>query len=133
MVTPSASAISRAHVEGHPVAGVVVDDVQHTHGRGQQLGCLEHVIHWRSSEHVAGTGGVQHALADDHHVRGFVAGTGSLDDRHLVLVRRVRAHDQVVLRHVLQRVRVRRCDAVQHLGDELLGVVDELLHSNASG
>ena len=42
-------------------------------------------------------------------------------------------HDQVVLGHVGQRVRVGQRDALEHLGDELLGVVDELLHDCSLG
>ena len=54
---------------------------------------------------------------------------GALDDRDLVVARRVGPHDQVVLRDVLERVRVGQGDALEHLGHELLGVVDELLHA----
>src|SRR5580700_6376707 len=73
-----------AHLEGHPVTGVVVDDVQHALGRVEQLARLEHVVHRRRGEHVARARGVEHALADDHDVRGLVAGPGALDDRDLV-------------------------------------------------
>ena len=41
-------------------------------------------------------------------------------------------HDQVVLGHVLQGVRVGQRDALEHLRDELLRVVDELLHDAPS-
>src|SRR5215469_16374213 len=63
-----------AHLEGHPVTGVVVDDVQHARGRGEQLARLQHVVHRRRGEHVSRARGVEHALADRHHVRGLVPG-----------------------------------------------------------
>ena len=75
------------HVERHPVAGVVVDQEQHALVGRQQLGGLQHVVHRRRREHVTGTGGVEHALADDHHVGRLVAGPGALDDGHLVVAR----------------------------------------------
>jgi hypothetical protein len=117
-----------AHLERHPVAGVVVDDVQHALRRGEQLGRLVDVIHRRRGEHVTGAGRVEHALADDHHVRGLVPGTRPLDHRDLVIARGIRTHDEVVLGDVAERIRVRESDALEHLGDEQLGVVDELFH-----
>ena len=121
-----------AHVEGHPVAGVVVDQVEHALGRVQQLGGLVDVVHRRGGEDVAGTGGVEHAVADHHHVRRLVAGAGALHDRDLVVAGSVGPHDQVVLGDVLQGVGVGQGDAAQHLRYELLGVVDELLHAPSS-
>jgi hypothetical protein len=117
-----------AHVEGHPVARVVVHDVQHALRRREELAGLQHEVHRRCGEHVTGTGRVEHAPAHDHHVGRFVAGPGALHDRHLVLVGRVGPHDEVVLGDVAQGVRVGQGDALEHLGDELAGVVDELLH-----
>ncbi len=43
-----------AHIPAHPVALVVVDDVQHAGVVGDQLGALIHVIHGRRREYVAG-------------------------------------------------------------------------------
>ena len=68
-------------------------------------------------------------LPDRHHVRRFVARTGTLDDGHLVVAGRVGPHDQVVLGNVLERVRIGQGQALQHLGHELLGIVDELFHA----
>src|SRR4029079_13175361 len=87
-----------------------------------------HLVRRRGGEHVARTGSVQHPLADRHHVRRLMARSRSLHDRHLVVARRVGAHDQVVLGDVLELARVRELDALEHLGHELLRVVHELLH-----
>ena len=75
-----------------------------------------------------GTGGVEHPRADDHRVRRLVAGTGALDDRHPVRLGHVRPVDQVVLGLVLEGAVARELDALEELRDELLGIVDELLH-----
>ena len=117
-----------AHLERGPVAGVVVDDVEDAHLRVHELRRLDDEVHRRAREDVARAGGVEHALADDHRVRRLVARAGALDDRHLVVARRVRAVDQVVLRLVLQGAVAGKLDALEELGDELLRIVQELLH-----
>ena len=58
-----------AHLEGHPVARVVVDDVQHAPWRREQLARLEHVVHRRCREDVARACRVEHPVAHDHDVR----------------------------------------------------------------
>nr|RZI34996.1 hypothetical protein BJQ95_02635 [Cryobacterium sp. SO1] len=120
------------HLEGHPVAGVVVHQQQHALGRGQQLGGLVDVVHRWRREHVAGTRGVEHAAAHRHHVGRLVPGARALDDRDPVRAGAVGAHDQVVGGHVLQRVRVGQGDALEHLRNVLLRIIDEFLHGSLS-
>jgi hypothetical protein len=107
-----------AHLEGHPVAGVVVDQQQHALGRGESPGRLVHVVHRRGGEDIPRTGGVQHALAHHHDVCGFVTGPGPLDDGDLVRARRVGPHDQVPLGLVPERVGVGQGQSLQHLRNE---------------
>jgi len=117
-----------AHVEGHTVAGVVVDDVEHALLAVHELARLVHVVRRRRGEDIARAGRVEHARADRHDVRRLVPRAGALDDRDLVVARHVGAHDQVVCGHVLERLGVCGRDALQHLRHELLRVVHELLH-----
>src|SRR5690606_31146304 len=55
-------------LERHPVAAVVVDDVEDALGRVEELGGFDDVAHRRGGEHVTGAGSVEHALAHDHNV-----------------------------------------------------------------
>ena len=59
-----------------------------------------------------------------------MTGARALNDRDLVVARRVGAHDQVVLGHVAQLAGVGELHALEHLRHELLRVVDELLHGS---
>ena len=117
------------HLPCRAIAGVVVDDVEDA-GRGvHELGRLGDELDWGAGEDVAGAGGVEHAGADDHRMSRLVSGARALDDRHAIRLGHVRAVDQVVLGLVLEGAAACQRDPLEELRDELLRVVDELLHS----
>ena len=59
----------------------------------------------------------------------LVAGARALDDGDLVVTGHVCPVDQVVLRLVLEGAAAGELDPLEELGDELLRIVQELLHS----
>lgn len=120
------------HLERHPVARVVVHDVRHARVGGELAGRAHDVLHRRRGEHIARAGAVEHSGSDRHDVRRFVTRTRTLQDRHLVRDRGVRTRDQVDLGVVGQGVRIGEGETLEHLGHEILGVVDELLHASSS-
>ncbi len=58
-----------------------------------------------------------------------MAAARSLHDGDLAVVRPVGPVDQVELGHELELARIGQMDAFEHLGDEVVRIVEELLHS----
>ena len=81
----------------------------------------------RRREDLAGARGVEHAAPDETAVQRLVTGAAAGDDPDLALDRRVAPDDELLL-VVHPELRVRGLDAAQRLGDDVGGVVDQLLH-----
>ena len=127
-VDPFGGGHLRCHVPGHAVALVVVDQHQHAGVGRAGLDRLVAGIDRRGGEHRALAGAGQHAGADRHDVRRLVARARALHDRDLRVVDPALAGDHLELGGELEQIRVGQGDALHELGDELRGIVDELLH-----
>jgi hypothetical protein len=68
----------------------------------------------RRGEHLAGAGGIKHAIADEAGVQGLVTGAAAGDQRHLVVHRRAGAGDEG------REIGMRRGKAVETLGQDAL-------------
>ena len=120
------------HLEVEDVARVVLDDVEDAGAAVDRLGRLEHLIGRRRGEHLAGTGGVEHARADEAAVHRLVTRAAAGDDADLALNGRVRAHDHVGVVLDAKPIAVCRLDALQRLSNDGVRVVDQLLQGSSS-
>ncbi len=101
--------------------------MQDTGAAVHELGRREHLVGHRRGEDLARAGRVQHAETDEPAVERFVAGAAARDDSDLAAARRIAPIDDLVLM-VDVEFRMRCLDAQERLGDDILRVVDELLH-----
>ena len=81
-------------LEVHHVAGVVLDDVDDAPTGVHSLRRRHDRVWRRRGEHLAGTGRVQHAEADEAAVERLMARSSTRDERHLARPRRLPAHDE---------------------------------------
>src|SRR5690606_8316627 len=95
------------HLEVHDVAGVVLDDVQHTCAAVDGFGGFQHLVGSGAGEDLAGAGGVQHSHADEAAVHGLVAAATARDDPYFALYRRIGADDEVRVVVHPDQIRVR--------------------------
>ena len=116
------------HVEVHDVAAVVPVDIDDALAAMDPPGHVEHGVAARRIEHVADGAAVEQAAADVAEEHRQVPGPAAGGERHLALHRRVGAHDRDRLAGERQLIRMRLDQSVEHLGDEVLGSVDQLLH-----
>jgi hypothetical protein len=114
-------------VEVHDVAAIVAVDVQDAAPPGHRLGHLEHLVGARRCEDLTDRRAGKEARADIAEEDRQVAGPAPADDRHLPLVRRRRPNDSA-RPDTPKLVRVGGEDALEHLVDEPLGVIQDLLH-----
>src|SRR6266498_4100308 len=118
------------HLEVHDVAGVVLDDVQHSSAAVHLPGGPLHLVRGRRGEHLARAGGVQHAPADEAPVHRLVARAAAGYQGDLPLPRSIRpVHARRVVVHPHQ-VGVRPRDPLEGLPHELVDLVDQLLHAS---
>jgi hypothetical protein len=94
------------HLEIHNVALVVLDDEQCSLALIDALDCSEHLVRRRSRENLAGTGGVQHAEADEAGMQRLMSRTAARDQRDLAGGQRLSA-DKFARRTERDDVRVR--------------------------
>jgi hypothetical protein len=57
-----------------------------------------------------------------------MAATGTLDNRHKVVIGSIGAVDDVVPWYILELVGIRESDAFQHLSYEVVGGINEFIH-----
>ena len=79
----------------------------------------------------AGTGGIEHAAADEASVHRLVAAAAAGDDGDLVAHRGVGADDVVRVKVDFDQVGVRDGHAAHRLDHDVLGRVDEFFHGDA--
>src|SRR5207247_7151759 len=127
-----AAAKVRGHLEVHHVAGVVLDDVQHPGAAVRRLRRIEHLVGRGRREHLAGAGGIEHARPDEAAVHRLVPGAAPRDEPDLPLHRGVGSNDEVRVEVDAYEVRMRCGDASQGLGDDVVWLVDQLLHSSST-
>jgi hypothetical protein len=120
----------RRHVEIHHVAGVVLHNHQDPRAPVNGLGRLIHLVRGGGGEHRAGTGGVQHPVADEAHVHRLVAAAAAGDHRHLPRSGRVRPVDEVRIEVHLDQIRMGLEHPLQRLRDYIHRIIDQLLHRN---
>src|SRR5438552_9413734 len=101
--------------------------MQDTGAAVDELGRREHLVGHRGGEDLARAGRVQHAEADESAMEWFMAGAAAGNDPDLAAARPVAAIDDLVLM-VDVEVRMRCLDAQERLCDNILRIVDELLH-----
>src|SRR5215208_5746478 len=116
------------HLEVEDVACVVLDHVEDARTAINGLGSLEHLLGRGAREDGASAGGVEHPRADVAAVGGLVAGAAAGDEGDLALDRRVRANNDVVLGDDPNEPGMGKAHAAQHVVDDPLGCVDDLLH-----
>ena len=116
------------HGEVHDVAGVVLDNHQHACAGVRRLDSLHDAVRGRGGEHVAGHRCVQHALAHVARVRRLMAAAAAGDQADLALLLLPAGDDLNALAQV-DHCGVRLGQALQHLADHIVGIVDNLLHA----
>ena len=119
------------HLEVQDVTGVVLDDVEHPGAAVDGAGRGLHLIGDRRREDVAGTGRVEHAQPDEAAVERLVARAAAGQQGDLAPLRAAGAKDDVVGGVDPDEVGVSAAEAREALGDDVLDVVDELLHRAA--
>src|SRR5512132_4356956 len=120
------------HLEVHHVTRVVLDDVKDAGAAVDGLGRVEHLVGGRRREHLAGAGGVEHSGPDETAVHRLVPRAAARDQPDLALHRGVGANDHVRVELDAYEVWMGRGDAVQGLGDNVLWLVDQLLHVSSA-
>ena len=121
------------HLEVQDVAGVVLDDVEDAGAAVDGPGRGFHLVRDRRREDVAGAGRVEHAQPDVAAVHRLVAGATARDEPDLALLGPAGAEHDVVRGVDLDEVGVGRPEAGEALGDEVVDLVDELLHRVTRG
>src|SRR5918997_1125532 len=116
------------HLEVEDVAGVVLYDVENPRAAVDGLGRLEHLLGGRAREDRARASGVEHPLSDVAAVGRLVPRAAAGDEGDLAFNGSVGADDDVVLGDDPDEPRVGEPHSAQHLLDDPLGGVDELLH-----
>ena len=76
----------------------------------------DHLVGRRRGEHLAGTGGVEHAVADEASVQRLVPRTATRDQRHFARLQRAPA-DELVLGAECDDIRMCGREAVQAFGE----------------
>ena len=121
----------RGQPEVEPVAGVVLHDQQHPAGRGDRADRVQHRVHRRRREDLAGDRAGQHAGADVPGVGRLVPRAAAGEQRHVT----GRADRLDVAADRRRRAGqpgdagVGEGQSVQGLADHVVGRVDELLHA----
>src|SRR4029450_8685810 len=109
------------------IAGVVLDDVQHTGARVHAFGRLKHLIRRGRCEDLTSTGRIEHPETDKPAVQWLVTRTATGDQTHLARHGGVTTVDDAV-DLVYADLGPGGLDAEQRLANNMLGVVDELFH-----
>ncbi len=117
------------HLEVHHVAGVVLDDHQHTRVGGDGLDALEDLVGGGGGEHRAGHRRIQHALAHVAAVGGLMAAAAAADEGHLALLL-IGADHHIAAVQLLHILGIGLDHALDHLILYLVNRVDELLHAD---
>ena len=115
------------HLEIHAVPGIVLDDEEDPGLARDRLRRLDDLIGRRGGEDLARTGGVEHAIAYESGVQRFVTAAAARDERHFVRVQ-LAAPQKLPFRPENDDIGVRGGEAVEALGNDRLGRIDELLH-----
>ena len=118
----------RGHFKIQNVAGVVLDDVEDAGSAIDSGSGRFHLVGTRGSEDLAGTGGIEHALADKSAVHGFVTAAAARNDAHLAGDRGVRPNHVHGIEGDLEDVGVGCGEPSQRFPHHILRVVDQFLH-----
>jgi hypothetical protein len=86
------------------------------------------LVRGRGSEHLAGTGSVEHASTHEPAVHRFMTAAASGQDGDFALHRRVCADHVSRFQADMQQIRVRRGHPHQKLAAQVAGIVDQLFH-----
>ena len=119
------------HLEVQHVARVVLDDVQDARAAVDRPRRGLHLVRDGRGEDVAGRGRVEHPESDEAAMERLVARAAARDQGDLAPLRPAGAEDEQVGASIFTRSGWARPEAGQALGDEVLDVVDELLHASA--
>ena len=114
-------------LEVHDVAGVVLDDVQHAGTAVDRLGGGQHLVRDGRREDGTRAGRVEHPSPDEPAMHRLVAGATAGDHADLALTGCVLADDDV-RRLDPDKVGMRQRHAGERLVDQVVGLVDQLLH-----
>src|SRR5829696_8031026 len=116
------------HLEVEHVAGVVLDDVEDAGPAVDGLAGLEHLVGGGAREHGAGAGRVEHAWSDVTAVGRLVARAAAGDEGDLARNGSVGPDDYVYFGEDPDQAPVSELHAPEHVLDDPLGRVDDLLH-----
>ena len=116
------------HLEVQDVAGVVLDDVEDAGAAVDRPRGHLHLVRDRRGEDVAGARRVEHAEADEAAVHRLVARAAAGNEPDLALLRGVLPDDDIVRGVDADEIRMGCLEAGQALRDEVVDIVDELLH-----
>ena len=120
-------ALLHGHVARQHVAGVVEHDVEHALALVGQLDGVDTGLRAGRGEDVAHHVDVHHALAHEALDGRLVAAAALRDDGDAIGLGQLLVDHHVVLAQ-LEDVGIGQGQALQQLGGEVLGIVDELLH-----
>ena len=117
-----------SHFKIHDVAGVVLDDVEDAGSAIDSGSGRFHLVGTRGREDLAGTGGIEHALAHKSAVQGFVTAAAARNDAHLAGDRGVRPNHVHGIEGDLEDVGVGCGEPGQRFPHRIPRVVDQFLH-----
>src|SRR5215217_2543921 len=121
------------HLEVEHVARVVLDDVEDTGPAVDSLARLEHLVRRRTRKNGAGAGGVEHSWSDEAAVGRLVARAAARDEGYLAFYGGVGPYDDVGLWDDPDQAAVGNLHPPEHVLDDPLGGVDDLLHGAPFG
>src|SRR5262249_11480108 len=81
------------HLKVHHVAGVVLDDVQHSTAAIDRFGRFEHLVGCRTCENRTWAGGIKHAAANEAAMHWFMAASAARHQGDLALYGGIGAKD----------------------------------------
>src|SRR5215217_473970 len=116
------------HLEVEHVARVVLDDVEDTGPAVDGLARFEHLIWGGAREYGTGAGGVEHTWSDETAVGRLVARAAAGDEGYLALYGGIGPYHDVGLWDDPDQAAVGTLHPPEHVLDDPLGRVDELLH-----
>src|SRR5918993_3353449 len=117
-----------SHLEIEHVARVVLDHVEDPGPTIDGLARLEHLVRGGAGKHGAGAGGVEHARSHEAAVGRLVARAAAGDEGDLALHGGVGPNDDVGFGENADQAAVGLLHAAEHLLDDPLWRVDDLLH-----
>ena len=104
------------HLEIHHVAFVVLDDESMPAPVSTASAAADHLVGRRRGEHLAGAGGIEHAVADEAGMQRLVTGAAAGNQRNLARPQFLPA-DELVLCAKHEDIRMRGNKAVEALGE----------------